>query len=181
MKKETEEIINNKVNSWLESANKGYKAVRKHLIKNTPLYTLFGIFNALLIYSTTIDQESVKEFLVPGFFLLSVLVWIVIFVSALKDSYKSKFNQVIYYLLAIVLLGLVIFFIKQFPELILSSLVIAIMLLPLYLIGRLMRYVIRPLSKWIKSKNIMSILILLPTIVLWILAIKIIFFFLKQS
>ncbi|NHJ87924.1 MAG: hypothetical protein FK734_20845 [Asgard group archaeon] len=182
MGKNNEESIDNKVNSWLKSARKGHKAIRKHLKKNTPLYTLFGIFNALMIYSTTIEHGSVKEFLVPGFFLLSVLVWIVIFVSALKDAHKSQFHKALYFLLAGILIGLIIFFVSEFKNLILSIIVFYIViLLPFYIIGRLVILVMRPFFKWIKSDNLREAIVIFPTIVIWIFGGIVLIFFLKTS
>jgi len=41
---------------------------KEFLDKTTNLVTLFGVFNALFIYSISLDNEGSAEFLVPSFF-----------------------------------------------------------------------------------------------------------------
>ncbi|WP_414524170.1 hypothetical protein, partial [Umezakia ovalisporum] len=56
------------------------------LDKTTNLVTLFGVFNALFIFSTTLDTEGPAEFLLSTFLLLSIFVWLELILFTLASS-----------------------------------------------------------------------------------------------
>jgi hypothetical protein len=62
---------------------------RDFVNKSTNLITVFGIFNALFIFSTTFEKTMAYQFLGIAFFALSVYVWIEIILMAIDCSDTS--------------------------------------------------------------------------------------------
>ncbi len=87
---------------------------KKFLDKSTGLITIFGIFNALFIYSNSMENGGAKEFLVLAFYVLSLLVWIEIFLFTLRSSDKNWRYKVFYLSASMVLTGLTWYFISTF-------------------------------------------------------------------
>lgn len=90
------------------------------LDKCTNLATLFGIFNALLIYSFTIQDSDTDQFLTPTFLILSIFVWYELILFTMKSSDGSGRYHLFYSLLCMVEIGLILLFIKKFSTLIVS-------------------------------------------------------------
>lgn len=90
------------------------------LDKCTNLVTLFGVFNALLIYSFSIKDSDTDEFLIPTFLILSIFVWYELILFTLKSSDGSRKFLIFFGLICWVQLGLIVLFIKQFASLLIS-------------------------------------------------------------
>ncbi len=90
------------------------------LDKSTNLITIFGIFNALFIYSSSIENTDIKSILLPSFFLLSMFVWLELIIFALHSSDRGNKYHLFYFLLCIVEIGLVYYFIILFKDLLID-------------------------------------------------------------
>jgi hypothetical protein len=80
----------------------------------TNLATLFGVFNALLIYSFTIQDSDSDQFLIPTFLILSIFVWYELILFTLKSSDGSRKYLIFFGLICSVQIGLILLFIKKF-------------------------------------------------------------------
>jgi hypothetical protein len=87
------------------------------LDKSTNLITIFGVFNALFIYSSSIANTEIKSFLLPSFFLLSMFVWLELIIFALRSSDGGNKYHLFYFLLCLVEIGLVYYFFILFKDL----------------------------------------------------------------
>ena len=111
-----------------DKKNKGIP-FRDFLDKTTNLITLFGMFNALFIYSSTIEINIVTDFLLPSFFLLSMLVWLELILLTLSSSDGSFRYKIFYFLFCSVEIGLTYYFIIKFSDLLIQIGIIGILLL----------------------------------------------------
>ena len=87
------------------------------LDKSTNLVSLFGIFNALLIYSFSIQDSDTDQFLIPPFLVLSIFVWYELILFTLKSSDGSKKYHIFFCLICMIQIGLIILFVKKFASL----------------------------------------------------------------
>lgn len=137
------------------------------LDKSTNLVTLFGVFNALFIYSSTIDSKGAAEFLLPSFFVLSILVWLELILLTVSSNDGSIKYQLFYFLLCSVEIGLVWYFIHKFSSLIFLLTFLGFLFLFVFLFTRVLswtflRWLIKLSEK--KRDNILYIIILVSTI-----------------
>jgi hypothetical protein len=88
------------------------------LDKSTNLITVFGVLNALFIYSVTIDDTVFKSFLLPSFFILSLLCWLEIILFTIRSDNGSIKYDIFYFLSCSIQLGLIWYFIIKFAPLI---------------------------------------------------------------
>lgn len=91
---------------------------KEFLDKSTNLITIFGVLNALFIYSSTIEIGVASEFLLPTFFFLSILVWFEIILFALDSANGNKKYEIFMLLAFCIQLGLLIYFVSIFISLI---------------------------------------------------------------
>lgn len=122
---------------------------REFLNKSTGLFTVFGIFNALLIYSDSLRFDDAKQFLVPTFYLLSILVWVEIIVYSLDSSNKSFQYKLFYVLACAVLIGLTWYFMATFGSILIG---LGIAIAPLAIFYILARFSIILLTPYLKKK-----------------------------
>ena len=128
---------------------------RIFLEKSTNLMTIFGILNALFIYSASIDDTNVKLFLLPSFFLLSVLVWLELMLMSIESSDNSVRYDIFYFLAAVVELGLIWYFVVNFYYILIAVGIVGVFFGLAYILMLLLIWI---LPKWIlrliKNKNI---------------------------
>jgi len=110
---------------------------REFLDKSTNLITIFGVFNALFIYSITIPHKTAASFLLPTFLLLSVLVWLELILYAMNANNGSIKYQLFYFACCTIELGLIIYFSVAFSPLLWMILVFGILMCSTYLLGLL--------------------------------------------
>lgn len=122
------------------------------LDKSTNLITVFGVFNALFIYSSTIADNEIKSFLLPSFFLLSMFVWLELIIFALRSSDGSGKYHLFYFLLCLVEIGLVYYFFLLFKELLIFLGVMSIGGLLFYFAARLFVWMLAPYLARLKEK-----------------------------
>lgn len=158
----------------IEIRNKPEKqssSFREFIEKSTNLMTVFAILNALFIYSTTIDDTNVKLFLVPSFFLLSLLIWFEIILFTLDNSDNSFRYQTFYFLSAIVELGLIWYFVVKFYFILIAVGFVGAFfglayILILLLIWLLPKWILRLIkNEKINKKTVTSIVVLLAIVI----------------
>lgn len=109
-----------------EKSNK--LAFREFLDKSTNLITIFGVLNALVIYSSTHSIANASKVLPPCFFILSTWVWLEI-IGLAVSSYNNSIKYIFFFLLAILIqIGLVILFVDLYKVLTGSTILIIIVL-----------------------------------------------------
>jgi len=140
---------------------------REYLDKSANLITIFGVFNALSIYSTTIENKNVTGYLLPSFFLLSLVVWYELLSFAHESDDGSRKYSIYTYLLFIIEIHLTIFFIYKFTSLALLITTIVLLGVYIYLCGRFLSFI---LSKWLEKQSdkvdkIMSYVIIVLSLV----------------
>lgn len=84
------------------------------LNQSTNLITIFGVFNALFIYSTSVADKEISSFLLIPFFILSLLVWFELISFAFNSNDGSKKYELFYFLSCSIQIGLIWFFISEF-------------------------------------------------------------------
>lgn len=127
---------------------------RDFLDKTTNLITLFGVFNALFIYSSTIETNIATDFLLPSFFLLSMLVWLELILFTLSSSDGSFRYKLFYFLFCSVEIGLTYYFIIEFSDLLIQTGIIGILLLAVtFLAYILLRFCIKRLERSHKKQR----------------------------
>lgn len=132
------------------------------LDKTTNLVTLFGVFNALFIYSTTLESQDASQFLLPSFFVLSILVWLELILFTLTSNDGTKKYELFFFLLCSVEIGLVWYFVVKFAGLLIMLGVYGIFLLLVYLLTiALVKILIRPLAKAKEKRRKNSIFLLM--------------------
>lgn len=138
------------------------------LDKTTNLITLFGVFNALFIYSTTIKDQSVTDFLLPSFFGLSLFVWFELILFTLQSSNGSRKYLIFFALICAVEIGLIWLFALLFSSLLIWGLLQGIFFLLIYFIFDILLKIMSPFLIKIndkQSKNIVFLLIFLSLII----------------
>jgi hypothetical protein len=124
------------------------------LDKSTNLITIFGVLNALFVYTTTIDNETAQAFLLPSFFVLSLLVWLEIIKFGLKSGDNSVDYTLFYFLACSIEIGLIIYFVSIFSSLVVLVGALAIIFLLTFLfvniITRIFTMLVKKSSKLIK-------------------------------
>jgi len=91
---------------------------KEFLDKCTNLISLFGVFNALLIYSFSIRDSDLDQFLIPAFLVLSIFVWYELMLFTWKSSDGSRKYHLFWCLISMVQIGLILIFIKKCASLI---------------------------------------------------------------
>lgn len=137
------------------------------LDKTTNLITLFGVFNALFIYSTTIKDQSVTDFLLPSFFGLSLFVWFELILFTLQSSNGSRKYLIFFGLICAVEIGLIWLFALLFSSLLILLLFQGIFFLIIYLFCNIIFKLTSPFllkTNDKQYKNIAFILIFLSII-----------------
>ncbi|MCF8453941.1 MAG: hypothetical protein K9G42_12100 [Pedobacter sp.] len=137
------------------------------LDKSTNLITIFGILNALFIYSTTISDKDILPFLAPTFYLLSMLVWLELILFALECNDGSLKYKAFYYLIATIEIGLGYYFIRQFKLLLVELASLGLFFLCILLYGYLMIVILKPIIRRLTDKQFkiyQFIMIILATI-----------------
>lgn len=133
------------------------------LDKTTNLVTLFGVFNALFIYSTTLESKGAAEFLLPSFFILSIFVWLELILFTLASDDGTRKYELFFFLLCSVEIGLVWYFVVKFGGLLILLAFFGIFFLIVFLLTNVLTKIfLRPLSKTKdkKRKNLIFVLIL---------------------
>ena len=111
----------------MEKGNHEIKVEFKEFLdKCTNLISLFGIFNALLIYSFSIQDSDIDQFLIPPFLVLSLFVWYHLILFTLKSSDGSRNYHIFFGLICMVQIGLLILFVKKLASLLLFLLTASI-------------------------------------------------------
>ena len=123
---------------------------KEFLDKSTNLITIFGVLNALFVYATTIDNKTAQSFLLPSFFVLSLLVWLEIIKFALKSNDNSYSYNIFYFLACSIELGLVIYFVSIFSPLLFLVGIFAIWFLLTYLFSISL---VKVLAKWLSKRS----------------------------
>jgi hypothetical protein len=137
------------------------------LDKTTNLVTLFGVFNALFIYSTTLDSEGAAEFLLPTFFILSIFVWLELILFTLSSNDGTWKYELFFFLLCSVEIGLGWYFVVKFAGLLILSVYFGIFILLVFLLTKVLTKIFLPtLSKLKdkKQKNSIFVLILIAIV-----------------
>lgn len=124
-----------------EKKNRGIP-FKEFLDKSTNLITIFGVLNALFIYSFGIANKSAAEFLVPSFFILSLLVWLELILFAMDSSDESVKYHVFYILACCIEIGFIIFFIHEFAGILYLFACFGLFFLLIYLISKLLIHVL---------------------------------------
>lgn len=109
---------------------------KEFLDKSTNLITIFGVLNALIIYSATLDNKSAQSFLLPSLFLLSLLTWFELILFALRSSNESIKYEIFYFLACTVQLGLVWYFVTAFSGLVLLVVIFMVWMGLTFLVGQ---------------------------------------------
>lgn len=87
---------------------------RDFLDKSTNLLTIFGVLNALIIYSDSIVKTQIKEFIIIPLFVLSFFVLYELFVfSAITSKEEMKFT-IFSFCIASIEIGMVLLFLDSF-------------------------------------------------------------------
>lgn len=94
------------------------KSFKEYLDSITNLLTVFGIFNALFIFSGTVEDDTAASFLLPTFFVLSMFIWYELIVYSLKYIDTSKKFEFFSLFLGFIGIGMVWYFIVKFKPLI---------------------------------------------------------------
>lgn len=129
------------------------KSFRKFLNESNNLISIFGVCNALFIYSSTLGEKGPGEFLIPSFFMLSAFVWLELIMFAFKSNDGSRKYEIFIFLLAMVELGLIEYFIQKFTGLIILAffflLLLGIMFLVIWPLPRLFKRLLKKAGpKW---------------------------------
>ena len=127
---------------------------RQFLNESTNLITIFGIFNALLIYSASINYKHVTDFLIPSFLLLSLIVWFELILFAIESNNGSKKYELFYVLICAIELGLIIYFFIEFRELVSVFISIIILLSLTWIFIKFYSGVFKKRILKLKEKNI---------------------------
>lgn len=136
-----------------EQTDKKGLPFKDFLDKTTNLITVFGIFNALFIYATTIEDSGAAEFLLPTFFLLSILVWIELVLFTVKSNDGSAKYYLFYILISTIGVGLIWFFVKKFAGLIALLIFIGIFFLFIFLFTKIITWTFIKFLAKRKEKN----------------------------
>jgi hypothetical protein len=148
---------------------------RDFLDKSTNLTTIFGIFNALLMFSASLDNVDAAGFLTPSFLALSIFVWYELILFALHSNDGSRKYEIYYVLLCSIEIGLLWYFICAFAPLLAFFLLFGIFFLLTYiftiLLTKLLAKTIIKL-KLVKVERV-SFVIILTSVILSGLVIKI--------
>jgi hypothetical protein len=144
---------------------------KKFLDKSTNLITIFGIFNALFIYSTTLIglKSDAAQFLLPTFFLLSALIWYELILFTMKSSDGSWKYFMFYFLSASIEVGLLWYFIDTFAGLLFILLVLVIFFLMVFSLSMLFIRILRkPISRLKETarNNVAALIGLISIIIL---------------
>ena len=132
------------------------------LDRTTNLVTLFGVFNALFIYSTTLKGEGAAEFLLPTFFILSILVWLELILFTLNSNDGTWRYELFFFLLCSVEIGLVWYFVGEFAGLLILLVFFGIFFLLVFLLTKVLTKIFLPtLSKLKDKKQESSIFVLI--------------------
>lgn len=123
------------------------------LDKSTNLITIFGVFNALFIYSSSITDTEIKSFLLPSFFLLSMFVWLELIIFALRSSDGGNKYHLFYFLLCFVEIGLVYYFFILFKDLLIVIGAIGIFFGVIYGLAMLFIWMLAKYLVRLKEKN----------------------------
>ncbi len=141
---------------------------KEFLDKSTNLITIFGVLNALLIYSSTINNKNIVQFLLPAFFALSLLVWFELILFAIDSNNGSKKYELFYFLACSIELGFLWYFVLIFKTLLSLLAFYGLFILLLYGIFKILLLI---LTKWLinyKSKtrrNLLALMLIISSII----------------
>jgi hypothetical protein len=102
----------------MDTENSTKKSFKDYLDSITNLLTVFGIFNALFIFSTTVEDNTAATFLLPTFFLLSIFIWYELIIYTLKFVDNSKKIEYFFFLMSFIGIGMVWYFIIKFKPIV---------------------------------------------------------------
>jgi hypothetical protein len=143
--------------------------------KATNLITVFGIFNALFIFSTSFEKTQAYQFLGIAFFVLSVYVWIEIISMAMKFS-DTTWRYELFIMFAVsITIGLVVLFYELFKLQILVVAAAGLYFIILFIIGTLvMKVSMKKLAKMKGNKRqIITLLLIIASITITFIILKI--------
>ncbi len=126
---------------------------RDFLDKTTNLVTLFGVFNALFIYSTTLDNEGAAGFLLPTFFILSIFIWLELILFTFTSNDGTWRYELFFILLCSVEIGLVWYFIVKFAGLLILLVYFGIFFLLVSLLTKVLTKIFLPTLSKLKDKK----------------------------
>lgn len=124
---------------------------KDYLDKSTNLVTLFGVFNALFIYSATLDSKDAAEFMLPSFFILSMFVWLELILFTLSSNDGSKKYEFFLFLLCTIEFGLAYYFIVKFSGLLILLALFGIFFIFFFLFMRLLTWL--SLTRFVNTKK----------------------------
>jgi hypothetical protein len=137
---------------------------REFLEKSVNLLTVFGILNALFIFSLTFKNSGAYQFLGVAFFIMSILVWIEIILSIFEATDDTWRYTLLYFLFCSVGVGLVWLFIELFRVYVAAGLFFALIFLIIAAINVPAIWIGRKLTAKMKEKrrrNILTIVLLI--------------------
>jgi hypothetical protein len=97
-----------------QTKNKAGRPFREFLEKSVNLMTVFGILNALFLFSTNYKHSGSFQFLGIGFFVMSIVVWVELILFALDCSDNTWRYGMFYLMSCIVGIGLGWLFVEVF-------------------------------------------------------------------
>lgn len=134
----------------MESEKKIGIPFREFLNKATNLITVFGIFNALFIFSTSFQRTNAYQLLGIAFFILSVYLWVEIILMAMECS-DTTWRYEIFIMFSVgIAVGLVILFYELFK---MQVILITIAGLFFILVFPMIHFAIKLSSKRIAKMN----------------------------
>lgn len=160
----------------MEEEEKPKKSFKQFLDESTNLLTIFGILNAVFVFSTTISNNHITEFLLAPLSLLSIVVLIVLIDFTLKSADGTRKYEFFYYLLCMIGLGMVMFFVSEFYSQIFGILSLFLIIFYFYGVFRLLIFLVTKIipPKGIKKLNshVLLITFLILTIIIGVLFFK---------
>lgn len=141
---------------------------KQFIDQSTNILTVFGILNALFIYASTIPLKQSTEFLLPSLFILSLVVWFELIVFAIESNNGSIKYEIFYFCACIIELGLIIYFVAAFPELLILVGIMAVFFLYIYGIMRIIlaTYPKRYLTSHARDRKAFIFIIIIISIIL---------------
>lgn len=121
-----------------ESQNKNGIPFKEFLDKSTNLLTVFGVLNALVIYSSDVVNSDLGIVLSLCFFTLSLLVWFEIFWLAIDSNNGSPKYQIFEAIAMLIQVMLIWYFVTEFKAFVTIVCLFGLLLLMIYVIGQLL-------------------------------------------
>ena len=134
---------------------------KQFLDESSNLITIFGVFNALFIYSSQIDKD-ISQFLLPTFLFLSLFIWYELILFAINSNNGTFKYELFYILTTTIQIGLIWFFVISFKLLLLYLLIPTIYFILIFIVSFILYYISKRLLK--KRKKITSFIIVFLSI-----------------